>query len=155
MGYAAVAAASVVVLLNVVGADRVGLFFDLSFVAICIVATLAIRPSDFFVAGVLPPLLMTGSVAALAIFDRTAVADSDDGFVQATVSGLAHHATALVIGYLLTLSILALRQVAIRNSGSLRRAAAATSPQARPAAPAKSTLPTQRNAGRDQRREVI
>jgi hypothetical protein len=36
------------------------------------------------------------------------------------VSGLAHHARALVAGYGLTLALLALRQVAIRNAGRIR-----------------------------------
>jgi hypothetical protein len=36
------------------------------------------------------------------------------------VSGLAHHAGALVAGYGLTLAVLALRQVAARNAGTIR-----------------------------------
>ena len=36
------------------------------------------------------------------------------------VSGLAHHAGSLVVGYALTLGILALRQVALRNAGAIR-----------------------------------
>ena len=38
------------------------------------------------------------------------MADPGDGFLQAVVSGLAHHAGSLVVGYALTLAILALRQ---------------------------------------------
>lgn len=121
VAYAASAAALVVVLLNLVGADQVGLFYDLSFVLISVAAALAIRPTEFFVAGVLPPLLMAGAMIALGIVDRSAVADSDDGLVQAVVSGLAHHATALVVGYGLALAVLALRQVAMKNSGRLRK----------------------------------
>ena len=109
---AASAGAVVVVLLNLVGAGQIGLFFDLSFVLICVAAALAVRPREFFVVGVLPPLLMAGTVTLLALVDRTAVADADDSLVQAIVSGLTHHATALVVGYALTLAILALRQVA-------------------------------------------
>lgn len=130
---AASAAALVVVLLNLVGADQVGLFYDLSFVVIAVVAALAIRPTEFFVAGVLPPLLMAGTMLALAVVDRSAVADPDDGLVQAVVSGLAHHATALVVGYGLALAVLALRQVAMRNSGRLRTTGAARRPVQRSA----------------------
>jgi hypothetical protein len=36
------------------------------------------------------------------------------------VSGLAHHSGSLVAGYALTLAILALRQVALRNAGTIR-----------------------------------
>ncbi|HET7690976.1 MAG TPA: DUF6542 domain-containing protein [Nocardioidaceae bacterium] len=132
VAYAASGAALVVVLLNLVGADQVGLFYDLSFVLISVAAALAIRPTEFFVAGVLPPLLMAGTMLALAIVDRSAVADPDDGLVQAVVSGLAHHATALVVGYGLALAVLALRQVAMKNSGRLRKPAP---PARRSAAP--------------------
>lgn len=100
--------------------DELTLFFDLTFVVLCLAAALSVRPRDFFVVGVLPPLLMLGTVTLVALVARGAVAEAVDGPVQAVVSGLAHHAGALVAGYALTLGILALRQVALRNSGHLR-----------------------------------
>lgn len=100
---------------------HLGVLFDVLFVLTCVAAALAVRPADFFVAGVLPPLLMLGTVTVLAVTARGLVADSRDGLVQAVVSGLAHRAGALVVGYLLTLGVLALRQVALRNQGALRR----------------------------------
>ncbi|HSE07586.1 MAG TPA: DUF6542 domain-containing protein [Nocardioidaceae bacterium] len=106
--------------LNLALTDELTLFFDLTFVVLCLVAALAVRPRDFFAVGVLPPLLMLCTVTALAVFARPAVADEEDSVVQAVVSGLAHHAGALVAGYVLALGILALRQVALRNSGHLR-----------------------------------
>lgn len=114
--FAALAVASVNVLLT----GELSLFFDLTFVVICLVAALAVRPRDFFVVGVLPPLLMLATVTLLAVFARQAVAEVMDNLVQAVVSGLAHHAGALVAGYALALTVLALRQVARRNSGRLR-----------------------------------
>ena len=42
------------------GSGGVGLFFDLGFVALCLGLALAVRPTDFFVVGVLPPLIMVG-----------------------------------------------------------------------------------------------
>jgi hypothetical protein len=120
VAYAATGAALLVGVLDLVGTERVGLFYDVTFVLIAVAAALAIRPGEFFVAGVLPPLLMLGSVTAFAVVDRAAVAQAHDGFVQALVSGLAHHATALVIGYGGALAVLALRQVALRNTGQLR-----------------------------------
>jgi mannose/fructose/N-acetylgalactosamine-specific phosphotransferase system component IIC len=87
---------------------------------VCLVAALVVRPYDFFVVGVLPPLLMLATVSLLAAFARTAVAEKVDSLPQAVVSGLAHHAGALVAGYALALAVLALRQVALRNSGRLR-----------------------------------
>ncbi len=100
--------------------DDLTLSFDVAFVVICVGAALAVRPRDFFSVGVFPPLLMAMTVAVLAVLARGWVADPSDGLVQALVSGLAHHAGALVVGYGLTLVVLALRQVARRNAGSIR-----------------------------------
>ncbi|MGB0100443.1 MAG: DUF6542 domain-containing protein [Nocardioides sp.] len=104
----------------------VGLFFDLCFVLICVAAGLAVRPRDFFTVGVLPPLLMVGVFTLLGIARPAMIADPGDGVIQAVVSGLGHHATALVTGYLLCLAILAVRhhvltrdaQVASKRPGS-------------------------------------
>jgi hypothetical protein len=113
------------VLLLVVVGDLVAfrditLVFDVAFVLVCVAAPLAVRPRDFFLIGVFPPLLMAGTVAILALVSRGSVADPGDGFLQALVSGLAHHSGYLVVGYALTLCILALRQVALRHAGSIR-----------------------------------
>lgn len=102
---------------------KLSLVFDVVFVLVCVAAALAIRPRDFFAVGVLPPLLMFATVTLFALTARSAVAEKVDGLVQAVVSGLAHHAGALIAGYGLTLGVLALRQVALRNSGRLRRLA--------------------------------
>jgi hypothetical protein len=102
---------------------RLTLLFDIVFVGTCVAAALAVRPRDFFIVGVLPPLSMLVIVAILAALNRVAVAEPGDGLVQATVSGLAHRAGALVVGYTLTLAILALRQVAYRNAGTIRSGA--------------------------------
>lgn len=99
---------------------RIGLFFDLAFVTVCVAAALAVRPQDFFTVGVLPPLLLAATVTVVAIVDPAAVARAEDAVAQAVVSGLAHHAIALVIGYALTLGVLALRQVALRHDGRIR-----------------------------------
>jgi hypothetical protein len=117
---AAALAVVALVLLDLLVFDRLNLAFDLAFVLVCTAAALAVRPRDFFVVGVLPPLLMAATVTVVALLARTAVATPGDGFVQAFVSGLAHHAGALVTGYVLTLAILALRQVALRNAGTIR-----------------------------------
>lgn len=87
-----------------------GRFFDVGFVALCLLLATLIRAQDFFTVGVLPPLLMLGVFALLAIGDRAVLADSGDGFAQAVVTGLAHHAPALFVGYALALGVLALRQ---------------------------------------------
>lgn len=100
--------------------NRIGVFFDVVFVLVCVAAALLVRPQDFFPIGVLPPLLLGSVVVVLTVVDRAAVAKADDQALQAVVSGLAHHSLALVIGYALTLLVLALRQVALRHDGQLR-----------------------------------
>jgi hypothetical protein len=109
-----------VVLVDLLAFRGLTLLFDVAFVLICIAAALAVRPKDFFVIGVFPPLLMLGTVVVLAVIWRATVADRTDGLLQAVVSGLAHHSGSLVVGYVLTLVLLALRQVARRNAGSIR-----------------------------------
>jgi hypothetical protein len=134
VAHAAAAAALVVVVAHLLVTDGLTLVFDLAFVLICVAAALAVRPRDFFVVGVLPPLLMAGTVLVLAVVDPGAVADPRDGIVQATVSGLAHHSGALVLGYALALGVLALRQVAMRNSGTIRAHGRGRAPRRTPAA---------------------
>jgi hypothetical protein len=109
-----------VVLLDLLAFRDLTVMSDIAFVMVCVAAALAVRPRDFFVVGVLPPLLMGATVAFVALTVRDAVADPSDGLGQALVSGLAHHAGALVVGYALTLAVLALRQVALRNAGIIR-----------------------------------
>jgi hypothetical protein len=121
-----VARAAVVVILvaaalSVLVGNHLGTPFDLVFVLVCAGSAMWVAPRDFFVVGVMPPLLLSGTVLVLAWFDRGAVARPDDALAQAFVSGLAHHAKALVVGYAVTLALLALRQVALRRRGLLRR----------------------------------
>jgi hypothetical protein len=125
-----------VVLVDLLVFSDVTLLFDIAFVVICVAAALAVRPRDFFVIGVFPPLLMAGTFGVLALVFRSAIADPADGFLQAVVSGLAHHSGYLVVGYGLTLSILAIRQVALRNAGTIRAPGRGHVPgQRRPRAP--------------------
>lgn len=106
--------------LNHLATGTLGVPFDVAFVASCVLIALWVRPTDFFMVGVYPPLLLGAVVVALGVADPAAVARADDPAGQAIVSGLAHHAQALVAGYALTLGILALRQVALRNAGRIR-----------------------------------
>jgi len=99
--------------------DDLGLLFDLTFVTVCARAAFMVRPESFFTVGVLPPLAMLVPVVLLAFAEPAAIAHARDGAVQATISGLSAHAIALVIGYLLCLGILAVRnQVQANRSGS-------------------------------------
>lgn len=106
----AVTVALATVLLDLALLDRVSLLFDLVFVLLCVSVALLVRPRDFFVVGVLPPLLMLGVFLTLATTHRSAIADPADGMVQAVVSGLSRHSIALGLGYALCLAALGLRQ---------------------------------------------
>lgn len=90
--------------------ERVGILFDLAFVALCVALALAVRPTDFFTVGVLPPLLMLSTFLLLAMSRSEAIAREHDGVAQAVVSGLAHHSVALVLAYALALGVLVVRQ---------------------------------------------
>jgi uncharacterized protein DUF6542 len=105
---AALALTAVAIDVALVG--RVSLFFDLCFVTMCVALALAVRPTDFFTVGVLPPLIMVGVFTLLGLTRPAAIADPRDGVVQAVVSGLSHHSGALVAGYLLCLGCLELRR---------------------------------------------
>ncbi len=91
-------------------AGRLTMFFDLSFVTLCLALAIAVKPHDFFTVGVLPPLLMAGLSALLGGVRPASVGAAGDGVLQATISGLAHHSGALVVGYLLCLTTLAARR---------------------------------------------
>jgi hypothetical protein len=112
---------SAVVLDLALGGD-LGLFFDLCFVAMSLAVALLVRPSDFFTVGVLPPLLMLGTLLLIDLTRPAVLGRPDDGFVQSVVTGLAHHSGALVAGYLLCLGTLAVRHryatQAAKRSGS-------------------------------------
>lgn len=117
---AAVLALLTVTVLSLAFTNSIGLVFDIAFVLICLGSALWVHPRDFFSIGVLPPLLLGFTVLVLAFVDPAAVARAEDPVVQAVVSGLAHHSLALVVGYALTLTVIALRQVALRHHGTLR-----------------------------------
>jgi hypothetical protein len=86
------------------------LFFDLCFVLVCLAAAVMVRPRDFFSVGVLPPLLMFGTMVILALNGAEAIAAAHDGLVQAVVTGLAHHSVGLFSGYAVCLAVLVARQ---------------------------------------------
>jgi hypothetical protein len=98
-----------VVALDVGVSGRVGIFFDVAFVVVCLAAALLVRPDDFFTVGVLPPLVMLAVFALIAASRPGALAHPDDSIVQAVVSGLSHHAVALGVGYGACLVCLAIR----------------------------------------------
>ena len=119
------ALALTIVAVDVALVGRISLFFDLCFVALCLALALVVRPTDFFVVGVLPPLIMVGVFILLGTTHPEVLAHPDDGVVQAVVSGLSHHSGALVAGYVLCLTVLAVRQRVASTTTATTAAAAA------------------------------
>ena len=110
-----VAALASAVVLTVAAAEvlmvgHLRLFFDLCFVVVCLGAALMVRPRDFFTVGVLPPLLMFGTMVLVALNGPKVIATPHDGVIQAVISGLAHHSLALFAGYAVCLLTLLARQ---------------------------------------------
>ncbi|MEZ5098055.1 MAG: DUF6542 domain-containing protein [Nocardioides sp.] len=104
------AVALTVAALDLTLVGRLSFFFDLCFVTLCVALAGLVRRGDFFTVGVLPPLMMVGLFALVAVVAPASIADPGDSLVQRVVSGLALHSGALVVGYALCLGILALRQ---------------------------------------------
>ncbi len=97
------------VTVDVVLVGRLTMFFDLTFVAMCLALAVLVRREGFWTVGLLPPLLMVSVFTFLALVDATTIADAGDNVVQAVVSGVAHHSAALLAGYALCLGCLAWR----------------------------------------------
>jgi len=103
------ALALTVAVVDVAIGGRVGLFFDLAFVVVCLAVALLVRPEDFFTAGVLPPLIMLTVVVLVGLWERVAIAPAADGLGATVLTGLARHAVALGVGYAVCLACLAVR----------------------------------------------
>jgi hypothetical protein len=86
------------------------LFFDLCFVVVSLAAAVLVRARDFFTVGVLPPLLMFGTMLIVALNGPRVIATAHDSVVQAVITGLAHHSLALFAGYAVCLGMLLARQ---------------------------------------------
>jgi hypothetical protein len=110
-----VAVTLTVAVLDLLAFGELTVLFDVCFVLLALALALLVRPSDFFTVGVMPPLLMMGVFTFLGVIRPAAIADPGDGVVQAVVSGLGHHAGALVLGYGLSLAVLAVRHRVIHR----------------------------------------
>jgi hypothetical protein len=90
------------------------IFFDLCFVVICLVATMAVRRHDVFTTGVLPPLVFAAVIAGVAVIAPTTFV-ATGALSEVFLTGLTQHAGALVAGYGVALLTVAGRIIAHRN----------------------------------------
>jgi hypothetical protein len=111
-----VAVSLTVLLVDLWATDRVSALYDVVFVLLCVFLALDVRPSDFFTAAVLPPLLMVGVFVMLGVARPATIGEAGDGAVQAVISGLSHHSEALFAGYLLCLVVLFIRHRRLSRS---------------------------------------
>lgn len=89
---------------------RIGLFFDLCFVTICLVLAVIVRRESLVTVSLLPPMLMLGVFWLVATASPGTLARPGDPVVQAVVSGMALHANALLGGYGAALVVLSQRR---------------------------------------------
>jgi hypothetical protein len=82
--------------------SAITMFFDLCFVTVCLVASMAVRRRDLFTTGVLPPLLFAAVMGIVAVSSPETFVQVGGAF-KAFMTGLAVHAPALVAGYAVAL----------------------------------------------------
>lgn len=99
-----VAVALTLLLLDLSLTGGVGWFFDVGFVVLAVALALRVRPGEFLNLAAFPPALLAGVLLVAALFHH------DGNTVQAWVTLLAEHVTALVVAYLLFLACLWVRQ---------------------------------------------
>lgn len=123
---AAVIALLAVTMGDVVTDGTIGLLFSTTFVLICVTVPMSVNIRALFVPGVLPPLLLIGTMILVAIVAPQAISDPDltaaDGFGQHLIVGIINQAPALVIGHASALVVIGLRILAApRRSGLVNR----------------------------------
>jgi len=106
-------ATATIALLDVMVDGRLGILFSVGFILVAVTTPLSVDVRALFAPGILPPLLMIGSILAFAVFAPSAIpseglADSASA-LQRLISGVIDQATALVVGHLLALGVIALR----------------------------------------------
>lgn len=124
----------------VIGHD-LGWLFDVCFVVLAPALALRVQPRDFFPISLTPPLLLLGLFALIALSEPAVIARADDGLVQATLSGLAHHSWALFLGYACCLAFLQIRRkrIAAGRARPPHRPGAQSSKRSASPAPRRTT----------------
>ena len=102
-------AAGLLALVDLGMTGRLSQFFDLSFIVVCTVAALAVRGSELFTVAVLPPLVMVVVLAMLTVVEPLSLTGEHLGLASTLLTGLAHHAGALVAAHGAVLAIVAAR----------------------------------------------
>ena len=112
---AAVAAMAVVTLLDLSIDGRLGFLFSLGFVLIVITLPLAIDVRELFPAGVLPPVLLLGTLLVICLGRPEAIdvagMQADAGLVARYIAAVIDHGLTLVVGHGLAIAVIVWRIV--------------------------------------------
>ena len=102
-----------IALLDAAGDGKLGTLFSVGFILVAVTTPLSVDVRALFAPGILPPLLMIGTILAFAIFEPSALPTDGvagtAGTLQRLIAGVMDQATALVVGHLMALGIIALR----------------------------------------------
>jgi hypothetical protein len=86
---------------------RLGFLFSLGFVLVVITAPLCVDVRSLLVTGVMPPVLLIGSLWIIALFFPEAIVvdglHADAGALTRTIAGVIDHGITLVVGHVLAL----------------------------------------------------
>lgn len=108
-------AMAAIAILDVVVDGKLGTLFSVGFILIAVTTPLSVDVRSLFAPGILPPLLMIGVILVFAVAVPSAIpADglaASAGTLSRLIAGIIDQATALVVGHLLALGVIALRIV--------------------------------------------
>ena len=86
---------------------RLGFLFSLGFVLAVITAPLCVDVRSLLITGVMPPVLLIGSLWAIALFFPDAIVvdglPADAGALTRTIAGVIDHGITLVVGHALAM----------------------------------------------------
>ena len=104
-----------IAILDVMVDGKLGTLFSVGFVLIAVTTPLSVDVRALFAPGILPPLLMISVILVFSIVAPSAIPTdgitASAGTLQRLIAGIIDQATALVVGHLLALGVIALRIV--------------------------------------------
>ncbi len=99
--------------LDVADNGRLDFVFSLGFVLIVVTVALGVDLDSLFQAGVLPPILLIGSLGVVTMFWPDAIhvngLAEDAGFIGRMIAATIDHGKTLVVGHSLALGLIGLR----------------------------------------------
>ena len=94
---------------------RLGFLYSLGFVLAVVTAPLSVDVRSLLATGVMPPVLLIGSLLAIALFVPDAIVvdglPADAGALARTIAAVIDHGITLVVGHVLALAGIVVRVV--------------------------------------------